>query len=143
LQQILVKGIPNLLCYNSLNMKICFVLLIAVFCLSFRPSIQKATSLVSTSNGFYILVDDFTDRTKHSYIVQSRDSVDVIFKLFFESELELGDVNRPITIFNGEHDFYVARVNVFQKTDGKLSFHHLKYPKIKINKRAKLAPVTL
>jgi len=124
-------------------MKIRIVLLIALFCVSFRPSVQKATAISSASNGYYILVDDFTDRTKHSYIVQSRDSVDVIFKLFFESELELGDVNRPITIFNGEHDFYVARVNVFQKSDGKLSFHHLKYPKIKVTKRAKLAPVTL
>jgi hypothetical protein len=122
-------------------MKIRIVLLFAVFCFSFRPSTEKAA--INSSNGFYILVDDFTDRTKHSYIVQSRDSVDVIFKLFFESELELGDVNRPITIFNGEHDFYVARVSVFQKTDGKLSFHHLKYPKIKVTKRAKLAPVTL
>jgi len=137
------KGSPNLPCNNRLKMKIRIVLLIAVFCFSFRPSIQKATTSASASNGFYIFVDDFTDRTKHSYIVQSRDSVDVIFKLFFESELELGDVNRPITIFNGEHDFYVARVNVFHKTDGKLSFHHLKYPKIKLTKRAKLAPVTL
>lgn len=133
----------NLSCNNLLKMKIRIVLLLAVFCFSFRPSIQKAAALASSSNGFYITVDDFTDRTKHSYIVQSRDSVDVIFKLFFESELELGDVNRPIAIFNGEHDFYVARVNVFQKPNGKLSFHHLKYPKIKVTKRAKLAPVTL
>jgi hypothetical protein len=133
----------NLSCNNLLKMKVRIVLLFAIFCFSFRPSIQKTSSVASASNGFYILVDDFTDRTKHSYIVQSRDSVDVIFKLFFESELELGDVNRPITIFNGEHDFYVARVSVFQKTDGKLSFHHLKYPKIKVTKRARLAPVTL
>lgn len=137
------EGTRNLSFNNLLKMKIRIVLIFAVFCFSFRPSVQKAAAVSSVSNGFYISVDDFTDRTKHSYIVQSRDSVDVIFKLFFESELELGDVNRPITIFNGEHDFYVARVNVFQKRDGKLSFHHLKYPKIKVTKRAKLAPVTL
>ena len=122
-------------------MKILFALLISILGFSFCPSTEKAATI--TSNGFYVFVKDYTDRTKHSYIVQSRDSVDVIFKLFFESELELGNVNRPITIFNGEHDFYVARVNIFQKSDGELSFNHLKYPKIKINRRAKLKPVTL
>jgi len=95
------------------------------------------------SNGFYVFVKDFTERSKHSYIVESRDSVDIIFKLFFQSELELGDVNRPLTIYNGEHDFYVARVSVFHKSNGKLSFNNLKYPKIKITKRNKLNPVTL
>jgi len=137
------KGNPNLQCDNTLKMKIRIVLLIGIFCFSFRPSIQKATTSASTSNGFYIFVKDNTDRTMHKYIVQSRDSVDVIFNLFFESELELGDVNRPITIFNGEHDFYVARVNVIHKSNGKLGFANLKYPKIKMTKRAKLAPVTL
>lgn len=137
------KGYPNLPRNNTLKMKIRIVLLIAIFCFSFRPSTQKAAAVASSSNGFYIFVKDNTDRTMHKYIVQSRDSVDVIFNLFFESELELGDVNRPITIFNGEHDFYVARVNVIHKSNGKLGFANLKYPKIKVTKRARLAPVTL
>jgi hypothetical protein len=125
-------------------MKTCFLLLlIGIFCSSFRPSVQKAAAVESASNGFYVFVNDFTERAKHSYIVQSRDSVDVLFKLFFESELELGNVNRPLTIYNGEHDFYVARVSVFHKTNGKLGFKNLKYPKIRITKRSKLSPVTL
>lgn len=122
-------------------MKICLLLLITFFCFSFRPSVENAEK--STSNGFYVFVEDFTDRTKQSYIVQSRDSVDVIFKLFFESELELGNVNRPLTIYNGEYDFYVARVNVYHKSNGKLGFKNLKYPKIMTTKRPKLKPVIL
>ena len=124
-------------------MKICLLLLISIFCSSFRPMVQKAATSAMDSNGFYVFVKDFTERSKHSYIVESRDSVDIIFKLFFQSELELGDVNRPLTIYNGEHDFYVARVNVIHKTNGKLGFMNLKYPKIKITKRSKLNPVTL
>jgi hypothetical protein len=125
-------------------MKICLLLLIVIFCSSFRPTVQKATVASETaSNGFYVFVNDFTERTKHSYIVESRDSVDLIFKFFFESELDLGDVNRPLTIYNGEHDFYVARVNVVHKSNGKLGFNNLKYPRIKMTKRSKLSPVTL
>lgn len=122
-------------------MKTRIVLLFAIFCFSFRPSTENAA--INSSNGFYVFVKDNTDRTMHKYLVQSRDSVDVIFNLFFESELELGEVNRPITIFNGEHDFYVARVNVIHKSNGKLGFANLKYPKIRATKRARLAPVTL
>ena len=125
-------------------MKNCFLLLlIGTFCSSFRPSVQKAAAVETASNGFYVFVNDFTERTKHSYIIESRDSVDVIFKLFFRSELELGDVDRPLTIYNGEHDFYVARVSVIHKSNGKLGFNNLKYPKLKIVKRNKLDPVTL
>jgi hypothetical protein len=124
-------------------MRLFGVLLIAVFCFSFRPSTEKALS--SSSNGYYIFVEDLTDRTNHKYIVQSRDSVDVIFNLFFESELELGLVDRPLSIYNGKRDFYVARVNVFTKPNGELSFKHLKYenPYLKGNRRLKLKPVTL
>lgn len=124
-------------------MKICLLFLIAIFCSSFRPTIEKAAATAIASNGFYVFVNDFTKRTKHSYIVESRDSVDVLFKLFFESELDLGNVNRPLTIYNGEHDFYVARVNVFHKSNGRLGFVNLKYPKIKVTKRSKLKPVIL
>jgi len=124
-------------------MKICLLILIAVFCSSFRPTVQKAAATAIVSNGFYVFVNDFTRRTKHSYIVESRDSVDVLFKLFFESELDLGNVNRPLTIYNGEHDFYVARVNVLHKSNGRLGFTNLKYPKIKVTKRSKLKPVVL
>ena len=124
-------------------MKICLLLVTFIICSSFRPTVQKAASAEVVSSGFYVFVNDFTERTKHSYIIESRDSVDVIFKLFFRSELELGDVDRPLTIYNGEHDFYVARVSVIHKSNGKLGFNNLKYPKLKIVKRNKLDPVTL
>jgi hypothetical protein len=124
-------------------MRLFLVLLVSLFCFSFRPSTEKAVN--NSSNGFYIFVEDFTDRTNHKYIVQSRDSVDVIFNMFFESELELGNVDRPISIYNGKRDFYVARVSVFQKPNGELGFKHLKYssPYVKSGRRFKLKPVTL
>jgi hypothetical protein len=121
------------------------VLILSAFCFSFRPSTEKALSSASASNGYYIFVEDLTDRTMHKYIVQSRDSVDVIFNQYFESELELGEVDMPITIYNGKRDFYVARVNVYQKPNGELGFKHLNYtdPYIKPAKRQKMKPVTL
>ncbi len=118
-----------------------FILLIAVFCFSFRPSTEKA--IQNRSNGFYVFVQNHTERTNHKYIVESKDSVNSIFNSLFNAELELGDVDRPISIYNGKLNFYLARVSVFQKADGELSFRHLKYPKLKITKRGKLAPVTL
>lgn len=129
--------------FNLVSMRLFIILLVSVFCFSFRPSTE--TSASSTSNGYYIFVEDFTDRTNHKYIVHSRDSVDVIFNQFFDSELELGTVDRPLTIYNGKRDFYVARVNVFQKPNGELGFKHLKYsnPYVKSGKRFKLKPVTL
>lgn len=129
--------------FNLNFMRLFLVLLVALFCFSFRPSTE--TSASSTSNGFYIFVEDFTDRTNHKYIVQSRDSVDIIFNQFFDSELELGEVDRPISIYNGKRDFYLARVKVFRKANGELGFKHLKYtnPYIKSSKRFKLKPVTL
>ena len=129
--------------YNLKSMKWFIILLVSFFCYSFRLSTETAAS--STSNGYYIFVEDFTERTNHKFIVQSRDSVDVIFNKFFESELELGQVDRPLTIFNGKHDFYVARVKIFQKPNGELDFRHLKYsnPYVKPAKRQKIKPVTL
>lgn len=135
-------------------MKTFFILLISVFCLSFRPSTEKTESRFH--DGFYIYVEDFSDRTNHKYIVESKDSVNIIFDHFFNSELELGDVDRPITIFNGKRNFYIARVNVFVKPNGEKDFRHLKYPDVyaknsktnpdvseknaKANKRSKLKP---
>ena len=125
---------------NSIEMKLIYVLLISVLSFSFCPSIEKVEN--STSNGFYIFVQDYTDRTNHKYIVESKDSVNSIFDYFFDSELELGNVDRPITIFNGNRNFYIARVNVFKNAKGEKDFRHLKYPNV-YKKRSKLKPVTL
>ena len=142
-------------------MKLLGVLLISVFCFSFYPIVDepenssKETSenssteaIVSTTgNGFYIYVEDFTNRTNHKYIVQTKDSVQNIFNYFFESELALGNVDRPITIFNGKRNFYIARVTVFRKPNGEMDFRHLKYndPYVKPDnrKRQQIKPVTL
>lgn len=125
-------------------MRVFYLLLISVSLFSFRPSTEKA---VSESNfGYYIHVKDYTDRTFHSYVVKSRDSVDVIFEKFFTSELDLGEIDYPLTIFNGKRDFYIARVTVHTKQNGELGFKNLRYPKVYnkvVNKRDKLKPVTL
>jgi len=121
-------------------MKFLFFLLIACFFLSFRPSTEKLES--NARIGFYIFVKDHTDRTYHKFIVESKDSVNTIFEQFFESELDLGDIDRPISIYNGKRDFYIARVTVFESPNGKKSFKNLKYEKVYV-KRAKLRPVTL
>ena len=124
-------------------MKTFSILLISFLCYSFCPSVEKAVD--NSSNGFYISVIDHTDRTTHSYIVESRDSANIIFNKYFESELNLGEVDYPITIFNGKRDFYIARVNVFVKSNGKRDFKHLFYPNVydkksKVNKRNSLNP---
>ncbi len=121
-------------------MKIYFIFLLAIFCFSFRPSVEKAAQ--NTNNGFYVYVEDYTDRTSHKYIVESKDSVNSIFNYFFNTELELGDIDRPITIYNGKLNFYIARVTVFEQPNGKKIFKHLKYPSV-YNKRSKLKPVVL
>lgn len=121
-------------------MKILSVLLVSMFCMSFRPSTEKAAS--NSRPGFYIFVEDFTDRTYHRYIVESKDSVNNIFNLFFNSELELGEVDHPISIDNGKRNFYIARVHVFETPDGKKKFKNLKYSNVYV-KRSRLKPVTL
>lgn len=125
---------------NYLNMNIRLILLIAVFCFSFRPSTEKAVQ--NTSNGFYVFVENHADRTFHKYIVESKDSVNTIFNSFFNSELELGNIDRPISIYNGKLNFYLARVTVFVQPNGKKNFKHLKYSSV-YSKRTKLKPVTL
>lgn len=122
-------------------MKLLSVLLVAVFCFSFRPSTENVVK--NAGNGFYISVEDFTDHTNHKYIVETKDSVNTIFNSFFNSELELGDVDRPISIYNGKLSFYIARVNVFEKPNGKKNFRHLRYPSVYHSKRAKLKPAIL
>lgn len=107
---------------------------------SFCPSTEKAES--NSRPGFYIFVEDHTDRTYHKFIVESKDSVNNIFEHYFESELNLGEVDHPISIYNGKRNFYIARVTVFVTPDGKKKFKNLKYSNVYI-KRAKLKPVTL
>ena len=120
-------------------MKILYSLIVSFFCISFCPAPEKAGS--AESNGFYIVVEDHTNRSCQKFIVESKDSVNTIFKLFFKSELELGTVKNPISIFNGEHSFYVARVNIFEKPNGEKSFKHLKCSNV-FEKRLKLNPAT-
>ena len=120
-------------------MKTLSILFVSLFCLSFCPSTEKPAS-ENASNGFYISVKDFTDRTYHKFIIESKDSVNIIFKKYFESELDLGEVDYPISIYNGKRDFYIARVNVFVKPNGEKNFKNLKYPKV-YKKRKAVDPV--
>lgn len=124
-------------------MKLLVFLLVSVFCFSFRPTTEKVVNLAH--DGFYITVEDHVTRSNYKYIVDSKDSVNDIFRTFFDSELELGDVDRPISIFNGKRDFYIARVTVYVKPNGKRDFRHLKYTNVyenpkKLRKRSKLNP---
>ncbi|MFY9154280.1 MAG: hypothetical protein WAO52_19825 [Prolixibacteraceae bacterium] len=127
-------------------MKLLSILIIGIFCFSFRPTSEKIVA--NTHNGYYITVEDHTNRTFHKYLVNSKDSVNIIFNEFFNSELELGNVDRPISIFNGKRDFYIARVTLYDKPNGKKGFKHLKYPNVyenpkNANKRSQLKPVYL
>jgi hypothetical protein len=120
-------------------MKLFYLFALAVICFSFRPSTERASK--DARSGFYIFVEDFNNHSFNKYIVESRDSVNTIFEKYFFSELELGDIQNPIFISNVNQSFYIARVSVFENANGKKTFRHLKYPKV--NKRAKLKPVTL
>ena len=120
-------------------MKLLSILLAAIFCFSFYSGTKKSNNY---SNGFYIYVEDISHRTNHKYIVESKDSVNSIFNSFFKSELELGDVKNPISIYNGDLNFYIAKVNVIVKPNGEKSFKHLKYPIAKANKRSGVRPVS-
>ena len=120
-------------------MKILILLLISVFSSAFCPSKEEAVK--HSKPGFYVFVENFRDRTNNKFIVESKDSLDTIFNSYFNMELELGEVERPISIYNGNLSFYVARVNVFENPNGKKKFKHLQYPKIA--KRSKLKPALL
>jgi len=122
-------------------MKTLLILLVCLLCMSFYPSTKEAAA--TSSNGFFVSVKDLTDRTYHEYIVQTRDSANVIFNKYFEAELELGNIDYPISIYNGKRDFYIARVFVYEKPNGKLDFKHLKYANVydKSSKSKKRAPV--
>lgn len=123
-------------------MKIYKLLFVAFIFFSFRPTPKSEAP--NAGNGFYVFIEDHTDRTYHRYIVESKDSVNSIFNTFFKSELELGEIDRPISIYNGKLDFYIARVTIFEQANGKKNFRHLKYPAVYTNsKRSKLKPVTL
>ena len=118
-------------------MKTLLVLIVALFFFSFCPTSETKES--DNDSGYYILVQDYTDRTNHKYLVASKDSADKIFDHFFASELELGTVNYPISIDNGKRSFFIARVTFFESKNGKTKFKHLKYPKI-YHKRKKPDP---
>jgi hypothetical protein len=120
-------------------MRLLILFAASILCFSFRPSTERAVK--DSRSGFYIFVEDFNSHSYNKYIVESRDSVNTIFEKYFFSELELGDIQNPIFISNVNQSFYIARVNVFENASGKKTFKHLKYPKV--NKRAKLKPVTL
>ncbi len=109
-------------------MKFFSFLILSFFCFGFCPSTEKSN--VSDSNGFYITVKDLTDRSYHEFIIQDKDSANIIFRKYFKGELDLGEVDYPISIYNGKRDFYVARVNVYRKSNGEKSFRHLKYAKV-------------
>jgi hypothetical protein len=119
-------------------MKTLLVLFVALFSFSFCPITEKeeannksaAKEESITKSGYYVLVQDYTDRTSHQYLIESKDSVNKIFNQFFCSELELRTINYPITIDDGKQGFFVARVNLFESKNGKTKFKHLKYPKI-------------
>ena len=114
-------------------MKTLLIILTSVFCFSFCPSTEKvATNTSNASNGFYIVVKDLTNRTYQKYIVETKDSVNIIFEKYFKTEMELGDIDYPISIYNGKRDFYIARVNIFIKQNGDKNFRHLKYPNVYI-----------
>jgi len=120
------------------------LLFICFLCFAFCPSTDKSAG--NNSNGFYVSVVDFTDNSSHKFIFDNKDSVNFVFNKYFRGELDLGKIDYPISIFNGKRDFYVARVNVFLKSNGKMSFKHLKYPNVydkttKKNKRSEINPV--
>ena len=120
-------------------MKIFILLLISIFSSAFCPSTEEAVK--HSKPGFYVFVENYMDGTNNKFIVESKDSLNNIFNSYFNMELELGEVLRPISIYNGNLNFYVARVNVFENPKGKKKFKHLQYPKI--TKRSKLNPTVL
>jgi hypothetical protein len=114
-------------------MKTLLVLIVALFCFSFRPNSEKEE--YNPKAGYYIVIEDHTNNTNHKFLVESKDSVDIIFGRFFDSELSLGNVDYPISIYNMKHDFYIERVALFEAKNGETKFKHLKYPAVYNNKR--------
>lgn len=110
------------------DMKTCMLLIAALFGLSFCYTSGKDEP--APRSGYYIFVEDYTDHTNHRFLVESKDSVDKIFDLFFASELSLGTVDHPISIYNLKHNFYIERVELIDAKNGKVRFKHLKYPAV-------------
>lgn len=121
-------------------MKNLLILVVSLFCFSFRPDPPIENPADGIRSGYYVFVEDYTDRSYHKYLVESKDSVDKIFNQFLGSELRLGKVVNPINIFNRTHNFYVAPVNIYQTANGKRRFKNLKYPKVYAKKRQQLNP---
>jgi hypothetical protein len=120
-------------------MKLLYFIILSAICFSFYPGTEKTNN---STSGFYIFVEDLSDKTYHKYIVESKDSVNHIIKSFFKSELELGDIQKPISIYNGDLNFYIARVNIIVKPNGEKGFRNLKYSITKKNKRLSVRPVS-
>lgn len=113
--------------------------MISIFLLAFSPLKEEA---VKHSNpGFYVYVENYKNGTRDKFIVESKDSLNKIFNSYLNMELELGEIQRPITIYNGYVNFYVARVTVFENQNGKKKFKHLQYPRI--TNRSKEKPAIL
>lgn len=86
-----------------------------------------ASAVTSTQSGFYIFVEDYVNHENHKYLVASKDSVNKIFDHFFASELTLGIVDHPMSIYNLKHSFYIEPVTLFEAKNGKQKFKHLKF----------------
>jgi hypothetical protein len=91
-------------------MKTLLVIAIAMSCFSFCPINEKEEP--NGRPGFYVLVEDYSARTYQKYLVESKDSVDKIFNNCFNSELRLGEIDSPISIYNVRHNF-MWRVSPF------------------------------
>lgn len=120
-------------------MKTLILLMISILLSGFCPFKKEAVK--QTRPGFYVYVENYREGEIEKFIVESKDSLNMIFNSYLDMELELGEVKRPISIYNGNVNFYVARVNVFENPNGKTKFKHLQYPRIK--KRSKLKPAVL
>ena len=129
----------KLLTNKLIDIKILILLMISIFSSAFCPF--KEAPVKQSRPGFYVFVDNYWNGDRNKFIVESKDSLNKIFNSFFNMELELGEVQRPISIYNGKLDFYVARVNVFENPKGKKKIKHLKYPKV--TKHSKLQPDAL
>ena len=129
----------NFLTNNLYDMKILILLMIFIITSAFCPFKKEAVK--QTRPGFYVYVENYSEGAINKFIVESKDSLNMIFNSYLDMELELGEVQRPLSIYNGNVNFYVARVNVFENPNGKTKFKHLQYPRIK--KRSKLKPAVL
>ena len=109
-------------------MKTLSILIVALFCFSFvSPPEKENPEATNTKSGYYIFVEDYVEHANYKYLVESKDSVNKIFDHFFASELALGKVNRPMSIYNLKSSFYIEPVQLFESKNGKTKFRHMKF----------------